>query len=50
MPFHLEAAGKNRFYVVNTKTGMRHSLKPLPKARAEAQMRALYNAMRLRGE
>lgn len=50
MPYHLEAAGKDRFYVVNSKTGMKHSLKPLPKERAEAQMRALYRALRLRGE
>jgi hypothetical protein len=50
MPYHLEPAGKDRFYVVSTKTGMRHSLKPLSKPRAEAQMRALYNAMRMRGE
>ena len=29
---------------------MRHSKQPLPLARAERQMRALYMAMRMRGE
>jgi hypothetical protein len=50
MPYHLEPAGKNCYYVVSSETGMKHSLKPLPKERAEAQMRALYRALRLRGE
>ena len=50
MPYKLEAAGKGRYFVVNSDTGMRHSLKPLPLERAQAQMRALYRALRLRGE
>lgn len=52
MPYKLEKCktGKDRYYVVSTDTGMRHSLKPLPLERAEAQMRALYRAMRVRGE
>ncbi len=41
---------KGGYYVVNKDTGMRHSLKPLPLERAEAQMRALYRALRMRGE
>ena len=42
MPYVLEYVGKNKYYVVTHETGRKHSLEPLPKAKAEAQMRALY--------
>ena len=38
----MEYVGKNRFYVVTQHTGKKHSLEPLTKLKAEAQMRALY--------
>ena len=48
MPYRLEQSGKtNLYYVVSEKTGRRHSTYPLPKMRAERQMRALYRAMRM---
>jgi hypothetical protein len=50
MPYKLEKCKTGGYYVVSTDTGMRHSMKPMPKEKAEAQMRALYRAMRLRGE
>jgi hypothetical protein len=41
MPWKVQKSGKG--YVVVTKgTGRKHSKKPLSKARAQAQMRALY--------
>ena len=40
MPWHLEKSGTG-YFVVTTSTGRKHSKAPLPKARAEAQMRAL---------
>ena len=43
MPYELEKSG-TRYYVVNKVTGERHSTKPMPKARAVRQMRALYAA------
>ena len=50
MPYKLRKAPKRDLYwVVSTETGMKHSKEPLPKARAEAQMRALYLAMRKEG-
>lgn len=43
MPYELEPSPVGRGYFVATKgTGRRHSKKPLPKARAIRQMRALY--------
>lgn len=43
MPYTLrKAPGQERFWVVNTSSGKKHSIEPLPKARAQAQMRALY--------
>ncbi len=44
MPYKLEPAGNNLYYVV-TPDGRRMSHKPMPKERAEAQMRALYAHM-----
>jgi hypothetical protein len=47
MPYHIErSSGGKRFpkgygIVVNSKTGQHFSLKPIPIARAEAQMRLL---------
>lgn len=41
MPWHLEKSG-NGFKVVTNATGRSHSKKPLPKKRAQAQLRALY--------
>lgn len=43
MPYELKKKrGEEKFWVVSTKSGKKHSMEPLPKARAEAQMRALY--------
>lgn len=43
MPYKLrKAPKKERYWVVNSQTGKKYSEDPLPKARAEAQMRALY--------
>ena len=43
MPYTLrKAPGVERYWVVNTASGKKHSIDPLPKQRAEAQMRALY--------
>lgn len=41
MPYKVVAEGSG-FVVINTDTGRKHSRKPLPRARAEAQARALY--------
>lgn len=40
MPYEIRKMGTG-FTVVNTKTGKEHSKKPIPKNRAEAQMRLL---------
>jgi len=44
MPYQLSKA-KGGYYVITEATGKKHSLKPLSKATAEAQMKALYYAM-----
>lgn len=45
MPYKLRKAPKrDAYWVVNKETGKKHSKDPLPKDRAEAQMRALYAA------
>jgi hypothetical protein len=44
MPYALQKA-KGGYYVITEGTGKKHSLKPLPKMTAEAQMKALYYAM-----
>lgn len=45
MPYKLRKAPKqDKYWVVSKETGKKHSEEPLPKARAEAQMRALYAA------
>jgi hypothetical protein len=41
MPYELHRVPKG-YYVVTKETNKKHSNKPLPKERAEAQMRALY--------
>lgn len=41
MPYRLLKEGTG-YTVVNTSNGQRHSNKPIPKARAAAQMRLLY--------
>jgi len=41
MPYNLEKSG-NGFFVVTTSTGRRHSEAPLSRAKAVAQMKALY--------
>lgn len=41
MPYQLIKRGTG-YIVKNTATGKEHSKKPIPKARAEAQMRLLY--------
>ena len=46
MPYEIHKEGSG--YVVETKgTHKKHSKHPLPKARAEAQMKALYRVMGL---
>ena len=40
--YKLRKAPKRELYWVVGEGGKKHSLEPLPKARAEAQMRALY--------
>ena len=43
MPYKLRKAPKqDKYWVVSKETGKKHSEEPLPRARAEAQMRALY--------
>lgn len=43
MPYKLrKSRGKDLYWVVNKETGKKYSHEPLPKERAEAQMRALY--------
>ena len=42
MPYKLQAAGDGKYHVVTSTTGRRHSHEPLPKGRAEAQLRALH--------
>lgn len=41
MPYELRKKGTG-YVVVNKETGKEHSKKPIPKSRAEAQMRLLY--------
>lgn len=41
MPYDLRKKGTG-YVVVNTATGKEHSNKPIPKSRAEAQMKLLY--------
>jgi hypothetical protein len=50
MPYKLRKAPKRDLYWVVGEDGKKHSEEPLPRARAEAQMRALYSAMRKNGE
>lgn len=43
MPYRLrKAPNKDLYWVVNTETGKKHSKEPLPRERAEAQVKALY--------
>ena len=49
MPYKLRKAPNRDLYWVVSLDGTKHSKEPLPKARAEAQMRALYSAMRMEG-
>lgn len=42
MPYKLRKSPKNGYWVVNKETGKKYSKSPLPLARAQAQMRALY--------
>ena len=45
MPYELKKKrGVERYWVITKATGKKHSIEPLPKARAEAQMKALYAA------
>lgn len=46
MPYELHKEGKG-FFVETKNTHKKHSKHPLPKERAEAQMRALYRIMGL---
>lgn len=43
MPYEIKKV-KGGYYVVTEGTNRKHSKKPLPEARAKAQMRALYYA------
>ena len=49
MPYKLRKAPKRDLYWVVGDDGKKHSKEPLPRERAEAQMRALYAAMRKEG-
>ena len=42
MPYHIRSSGSGKAQVVKTATGEPMSKKPIPLARAKAQMRALY--------
>lgn len=45
MPYKLrKAPNRELYWVVTKETGKKHSTDPLPKPKAEAQMRALYAA------
>ena len=45
MPYKLrKAPNRDLYWVVSKDSGMKHSEEPLPRARAEAQMKALYAA------
>ena len=45
MPYSLRKAPReNKYWVITKGSGRKHSKKPLPKSRAQAQMRALYAA------
>jgi hypothetical protein len=48
--YKLRKAPKRDLYWVIAEDGAHMSKEPLPRARAEAQMRALYAAMRRKGE
>ena len=50
MPYRLRKAPKRDLYWVIGQDGTHHSKEPLPKERAEAQMKALYIAMRKKRE
>jgi len=50
MPYKLRKAPKRDLYWVVNDRGEHMSNDPLPKERAEAQMRALYAAARRKGE
>jgi len=46
MPYALEKGpGKNKYWVITTKTGVRHSKRPLSEKKANAQLRVLQNVM-----
>ncbi|NDD53234.1 hypothetical protein EBZ39_05070 [bacterium] len=49
MPYKLRKAPKRDLYWVVGEDGKHHSKEPIPKERAQAQMRALYRAERLKG-
>ena len=43
MPYALrKSPGRDKYWVVNKVTGKKYSRSPLPRARAEAQRRAIY--------
>jgi hypothetical protein len=46
MPYKLRKAPKKNLYWVCDDDGKHYSKEPIPKERAESQMRALYSAMR----
>jgi hypothetical protein len=50
MPYRLRKAPRRELYWVIAQDGRHMSHDPLPKAKAMAQMRALYAAMARRGE
>lgn len=55
MPYHLELGSDGKSFhgkaiVVNTKTGLHHSLAPIPVNKAKAQMRILEAAAKKKGE
>jgi hypothetical protein len=48
MPFHLEKFGLNKYYVVTTDTGNKHSKNPITKEKAEAQLRILQHIYQIK--
>ena len=49
MPWHLQKSGRG-YYVVTTSTGRKHSEKPIPEAKAKAQLRILESLEKEKGK
>jgi hypothetical protein len=46
MPFEIQKAGKDSYYVVTIDTGKKHSSRPIPYEKALAQLQILESAYR----